>query len=65
MMTTVFHIWKNTGNFPEKYTGNFLEKYEIFRTNYPPHITTIQCIMKRNPQKRSIATTKTDICGTR
>src|SRR6218665_1209898 len=33
---------KNIENFPEKFNGNFPEKYEIFRTNFPPHITNIR-----------------------
>ena len=26
---------------PEKCNGNFPEKYEIFRTNFPPHTTSL------------------------
>jgi len=32
---------KNIGNFPEKCNGNFPDKYENFRTNFPPHITSL------------------------
>jgi len=35
----ILYLWKTSENFPEKFNGNFPEKYEIFRTNFPSHIT--------------------------
>jgi len=35
----ILYLWKNSRNFPERCNGNFPEKYEIFRTNFLPHIT--------------------------
>jgi hypothetical protein len=36
---------ENFPNFSGKYLGNFPEKYEIFRTIFPPHITTVTCML--------------------
>src|SRR6218665_1820728 len=42
IFNNIIFIKKTSENFPEKFNGNFPEKYEIFRTNFPPHITNIR-----------------------